>query len=505
MSPVNQCVDKLLDTVSKKYTIKSFVDLGDITLLPQTIYEIFDNCHQVAFDPNDRLVFYTSNPIADNLISHLYRATNLIDISNCFILLCGPYDLTGQVHRLVKTSSADPVCFDTMIWTQMSKTKIFANNYMLPDTVCPLPWMHLEIKHNGSIAPCCVFDGSVGNINTDTLQDVFENADMNSLRDKFSNGEKHIGCKKCWDSEDQGLTSNRTYHVGLLKKPLLTKFLTQPTIASLDIKPGNTCNFKCRICGPESSSLYADEQKRFLKINSSVSSDWIDLDQHVDQLVDLLPGLRNIDMYGGEPFLIKKFNLLLQHAVDQDHAGHIRLHYNTNGSIYPKNLIPYWKQFEHIDLQVSIDNIGTRFELERGGSWDEVENNIKKLLTLDLSNLSISIMPAISIMNVFYLDELIAWAKSLNLPIHPQFVKNPAEFSIQNLTKLAKEQLLEKYKNYNWPEMHNILASIVHCPDSDGIDFTNKIKWFDLVRRENFANTHAEIAKAMGYVYNKDL
>jgi radical SAM protein with 4Fe4S-binding SPASM domain len=503
--PANQCIDKLLDTVSNQYNIKSFVDLGDITVSPQAVYEIFDRCYQVAFDPDDRLIFYTSNPISDELISHLYRAANLIDISNFFILICSPYDLTDQVHRLVKTSSADKICFKTLVWAPLSKTKLLSNNYMLPDTVCPLPWMHLEIKHNGSIAPCCVFDGSVGNIKTDSLQDVFNNADMNSLRNNFLNGKKHNGCKKCWDSEKQGLTSNRSYHVGLLKKPLLTRFLTAPTITSLDIKPGNTCNFKCRICGPESSSLYAAEQKRFLKTNLVASSDWIDSDQHINQLIDLLPNLRNIDMYGGEPFLIKKFNLLLKHAVDQDHAGHIRLHYNTNGSIYPHLLIEYWKHFQHVDIQLSIDNIGSRFELERGGSWSVITQNIKQLLSLNLSNLSLSVMPAISIMNVFYLDELINWAKSLDLAINPIYVTAPKEFSIRNLTKLAKEQLFKKYKNYNWPEMHSILESIKNYPDSDGIDFVNKTQWFDSVRHENFSNTHPEIANVMGYVYNKDL
>jgi MoaA/NifB/PqqE/SkfB family radical SAM enzyme len=436
---------------------------------------------------------------------HLYHATKLIDISNFFILLCTPQNILTDVVNIANAHSDDLVPFQTLVVPTLRNTDILLDQYTLPNTICPLPWMHLEIDHKGFIRPCCVFRGNVGHINNETIQDVFNNQTMTSIREDFLKGKKPNGCKTCWDNESQGVISNRTYHTGLLKKDLLTQFLSNPEITSIDIKPGNTCNFKCRICSPTSSSLYANEQNRFLKIQPSLPENWIDNTQHINQLIDLLPTLKNIDMYGGEPFLIKKFNLLLKHAVDKNYAKHIRLHYNTNGSIYPLHLFEYWKHFQHIDLQFSIDNIGSRFELERGGLWSEVEQNIKNLLLLNFSNLSISIMPAISIMNVFYIGELINWANSLGLKVNPLYVHYPEEFSIKNLTKSAKELLIKKYQNHNWPEIQNILTSINNCPNSDGVGFVNKTRYFDSLREQDFSKSHPEIATAMGYVYNKDL
>ena len=204
-------------------------------------------------------------------------------------------------------------------------------------------------------------------------------------------------------------------------------------------------------------------------------------------------------MYGGEPFLLKSFSKVLQLAVDGGYAKNIRLHYNTNGSVYPTNLISYWKHFREIDIHFSIDNIGKKFELERGGSWQDVEANILKIKNLRLDNIKLSIMPAISIMNIFYLGDVLSWAQSHNLNVNPIYVTSPVGYDLSQLTGAAKQLLTKKYNNHTWPEMTNILESITKNPDSDGAEFIKLTKHYDTLRNENFAETHPEIAFAMGY------
>jgi len=191
--------------------------------------------------------------------------------------------------------------------------------------------------------------------------------------------------------------------------------------------------------------------------------------------------------------------------VDQGHAGNIRLHYNSNGSIYPEKFIKQWKSFKHVDIHFSIDNVGKRFELERGGSWAQVDSNIRKLLSLQLPNVKISIMPAISIMNVFYIDELLDWASELDLPVNPLYISAPIGFALQNLTTEAKTLIINKFKNCQWSEIKNILSYITTLPGSDGKEFIKLCNQFDHLRNENFADSHPEVANAMGYVYNKTL
>ena len=487
--------EQLKHHLSNLYTLKCFVDLAELTVSPTSVYKHFAHCRQEVFDDNDRLVFYTTEPVPDKLLQHLYQATDLIDISNYFVLICSPH----MINHPINTNQ-----FQTL-QISIKTTGALQHNYSVPDTLCPMPWRHIEISSNGKIRPCCVYTDSVDDVKNNSLIDAFNNNKFRTLRQELSSGQKSSGCSKCWDNERKGLTSNRQYHLNLLKKELLINDLDFPRIQSVDIKPGNTCNFKCRICGPVSSSLYAQEVKLF-KNNSIESFNWAESNSKtIDEIIDLLPTLTNMDMYGGEPFLIKPLLHVIKQAVEQDRAKHIRLHYNSNGSIYPDAHIEYWKKFKHVDIHFSIDNIGNRFELERGGSWQQIESNIKKLVNLNLSNVKINIMPTISIMNVFYLDEILQWANELGLPVNPNYLTNPAGFDLKSLTAEGKELIFNKFQHCSWPEMKHILSYIKSIPDSDGHEFLKLCRHFDTLRKQNFSESHFEIAKAMGYVYNNNI
>lgn len=487
--------DQLEQKLSKKYSIKCFVDLADLAIGPSQAYKILQRHYQQEFSPHDRLVFYTSHPVPDQLLHHLYQAAALIDVSNFFVLLCAPDDLTSKLDHI----AGDDVSFQS-IQVVLTDTEPIANTFMLPDTLCPMPWSHMAIDQSGNAKPCCVYAHPVGNVLEQSIDQMFHDQDYTQLRQKLLSGEKVSGCDHCWNLEQHGSTSNRTMHMRLLKQDLLTKQLDTPAITSLDIAPGNTCNFKCRICGPIASSLFAQELQSTIGIFPVKSINWAESDSKVmDEIHGLLPSLTNIDMYGGEPFLIKPLHRLVAQAVEHGHAEHIRLHYNSNGSVYPDHLVEHWRHFKHIDIQFSIDNVGTRFELERGGSWQEVTSNIQRLADLCLPNLKISIMPTINIMNILYIDELLAWANESGLPVNPNYLDSPEAFNIKNLTPLAKKLVFEKLQNHPWPEMEKILNIIRSSPDSDGKTFIEKTNYFDLIRNQKFINSHREIAIAMGH------
>jgi len=478
------------------YNIKFLIDIAQVTHSPNAVYEILQQHHQVTFDDKDRLVFYSAYPLPDELVVHLYQASELIDISNFFIVLCGPHILEEQVIKLAKTHARDLSAFQ-VINTKVGDSSALGNNFNLSSNVCPLPWMHLEVQNQGEISPCCVYQGSIGNVQDTKLDAAFFDTDMQTLRQQFLLDIKPRGCDHCWQREQRGLSSNRTHHVNLLKKSLLTKYMSSPQITSLDLKPGNTCNFKCRICNPKSSSLFAQEQATQDKV-SVQSYNWADMSPQVfDEITNMLPWLTNIDMYGGEPFLIKPLHNLISTAVELGVAGQIRLHYNSNGSIYPEKLVPLWDKFNHVDVHFSIDNIEDRFELERGGSWDQVVSNIRQLQKLNLPNLKLSIMPVISVMNVFYLDELLEWAHSLGLPVNPLYLDRPAGFNLTNLTKEAKVELNKKYSNHKWTEIQNLLSYINRLPDSTGQEFAVLTKHFDQLRGQDFQVTHPMVANLM--------
>lgn len=487
-------LEKLL---ASQYSLKCFINLSELSSSPTSAYKHFQHCYQEAFDNNDRLVLYTTDTISDKFLQHLYQASDLIDISNFFVLICSPFDISKEIVSAAEKYSISKSPYQTL-QIEFEETAKLQNNFYISDTLCPMPWIHLEVSSQGVIRPCCIYSDGIGHVNDSSLSDAFYNTKMNDLRKDIQSGKKPSSCKNCWDLEDKGLISNRSYHLNLLKKELLTSDFDNPTIKSLDLKPGNTCNFKCRICNSGSSSLFAQEENK-LKNISIQSFNWVSDSNTMDEIVNLLPSLTNIDLYGGEPFLLKQLTHLVSRAVENGYANNIRLHYNSNGSIYPDHLIEYWKSFKHVDIQFSIDNIGERFELERGGLWQHVDSNIRSLVELNLPNIKISIMPAISIMNIFYFNELLDWASNLNLKVNPLYVTTPEGFSLSNITDSAKKLIIEKFQNSPWPEMQNILNYVKTIPGTNGVEFVKLCKHFDSIRNQNFAKTHPEIAKAMGY------
>jgi radical SAM protein with 4Fe4S-binding SPASM domain len=496
--------DDLESQLKEKFNVKLIHDLGKLSATPNGLFKALDSVYQESYNADDRIVFYTSQHLSEQFLQNLYETINFIDISNWFILICGPAELKDLVASSCRQFSTDPIPVGFQEVALGPTHKVVDSN-MLPDTICSIPWTNLEIRSTGDITPCCMIKNlSLGNIKTTTLEQAFHSEVATQLRAEFLAGRKPAECSSCWKVEDKNLTSIRMHNIKRTKKDFLTKFLDDPEISTIDLKFNNTCNFKCRVCNGESSSLFALEEHKYQGIPLVLQDNWSESDSFINQMVELLPRIQNIDMFGGEPFLIKKFKKVLELAVDQGHSTHIRLHYNSNGSIWPEQLLPYWPDFKLVDIHFSIDAVEKQFELQRGGSWKDVEANILRIKELNLPNLSISIMPTISIMNVYYIDQVYNWAQQHGFPLFVSHVRGPG-VELNNLTKDAKELMFNKFKDHPWNEIQKVLEIIKTLPDSDGAKFNNRVRWFDQIRNENFSENHFEIAKAMGYVYNKNL
>ena len=468
-----------------QYNCLVFTDLATELTTPTALFKTVESVYKPSFDSNERLVFYTSHYPSDATLAHLHRCMELLNIGGFFCVLCCPHDIKHRVNQY-----RDPV---TTVQISMNTTEVLLDSFNVPDTFCPLPWMHLEVKHNGDIYPCCVYESPVASATNSTLADTLTGGAMSLLRQEFMQGHKPSGCGHCWRLEDQNLKSNRQWHVGYNSKKFYSEYFDDIKIRSLDIKPGNVCNFKCRICNPTSSSLFADEARDVIAIKTGR---WVEYNDYTwNELATLLPNIENLDFYGGEPFLIKQIPKLLEYAVEHGYAPKIRLHINSNGSIFPDALIPILLKFKEVDIALSIDNIGARFELERGGTWDDVAGNILKFNKLNCMYL----MPTVNIQNVYYIDELLSWADAHRIRVTLNFLDAPNWANIDNMTPQAKQLVFDKFKNSLDPNLKSIANRVHNSVGSNGAEFVKQMKRFDLIRNQNFAETHSAIALAMGY------
>ena len=82
---------------------------------------------------------------------------------------------------------------------------------------------------------------------------------------------------------------------------------------------------------------------------------------------------------------------------------------------------------------------------------------------------------------------------------------SPNHMSIQYMTPAAQELVLSKLKTTFWTthkyqqEIDNVIRFIKNGAGSDGAEFCRQMKQTDAYRKQNFMDTHPEIARAMGY------
>jgi len=400
----------------------------------------------------------------------------------------------------------------------------------LPSTICMLPWISIETSPMGTTRPCCLAHdeivdetGKKYDLNETNLETIYHSKYMQDLRQQFRRGEKPETCRRCWDEEAAGRDSKRIHSQVRLKELYQQVDWSNDDPNQLwfvDLKLGNICNLKCRICGSWSSSKWAEEELAYMPADFNkkehIAYTWLKsgawprkTETFWDNMKALLPNIKYFEFTGGEPWMIQEHFDLLEYAVSTGASKHIDIHYNTNATQDPIPHFGLWKEFGRVDIAFSIDNVGKRFEYERFGAEWERANTIVDVVHAHrqvLPNITTQLCFTINIQNVYYLDELLAWADTKGFgSIYFNMMHSPDHMSIQHMTPVAQELVLNKLKTTFWTtptyqtEINNLIKFIENGAGSDGTEFMFKMQRTDAHRKQCFTDTHPEIARAMGY------
>lgn len=394
---------------------------------------------------------------------------------------------------------------------------------------CVLPWVSLEASPIGTVRPCCLADdelvdnqGNKYNLNTADFSDIQSCDQMIALRQQFLNGERPTTCRKCWNEEDAGRTSKRMHTLNRLKHILADSVdwtVDAKPLMFLDLKLGNICNLKCRICGSWSSSQFAVEELTYSdkRIPKNENYHYIMMQQgrwprenqkFWDQIDSCLSDIRYIEFTGGEPFMIQEHFDMLQGIVDRGIAGQVEIHYNTNGTQYPEHAIDIWRHFKTVEIAFSIDDVGSRFEYQRtNADWTEVIQNIRKFKELKQqhANIQLQVCCTVNIFNVRYLHEVAIWISVQHFDfVYWNMMHDAWYFSISRLPYAAKLEIAAYLRNVKIPDMYRkefdrIIDFMMQGEHSDGIAMRQHIRQLDLRRSQNLAEVAPELAKIIKY------
>ena len=397
------------------------------------------------------------------------------------------------------------------------------------DKFCVLPWVSLETSPVGTVRPCCLAEeeivddhGVKFDLNTASFFGIQNSAYMQDLRQQFLDQQQPKTCRKCWREESAGRASKRMHTLDRLKHMLSN---TQDWTAQakplmfLDLKLGNICNLKCRICGSWSSSTFAAEELANLGPDEDRKSNhhytmlragawprenpvfWTEIEKIVDQI-------QYIEFTGGEPFMIQEHFDLLQRLVDKGLAGGIEIHYNTNGTQWPEQVENIWRHFKTVEIAFSIDDVGDRFEYQRTNAvWSGVLDNIQKfkLMRQRHDNIRLQVCSTVNVFNVYYLEDLANWIDTQEFDfVYWNMMHEAYYFSINTLPESAKKQITQRLKSaqvnsWHQKEFERIINFMNSGVSLDGQILRMKITDLDRKRQQDLFQIEPEFAKLVEY------
>jgi hypothetical protein len=147
---------------------------------------------------------------------------------------------------------------------------------------------------------------------------------------------------------------------------------------------------------------------------------------------------------------------------------------------------------------LSLDNVGARFELERGGNWSEIQSNVQKFSQLQSSKVKVKLAVTINLQNVLYLDDIIHFAQASNLSILWWYLEKPQHLCIEQATPRLQQMIAHLYQNHADLELRAMAQRVTQAPGSDGQQFLQHMSQLDHRRQQRFDVTHKEVYEAMG-------
>jgi hypothetical protein len=288
-------------------------------------------------------------------------------------------------------------------------------------------------------------------------------------------------CYRCRHEESVGalskrITSNRN-HEDLAERWEQTKedgsLPLQPV--AINLPTANLCNSLCRSCQPKFSSAIAAAVK-----NKSVDRRWkkyvpkedlraapstseylkkMDfLSSSLPDILDTIPHLRQLWLYGGEPTISPYFKPL----VEKVYSSGNRIQFGFTTNLTSTSWLRYFENPSRpAVICFSFDGVGPVYEYARyPGKWKNIDRNIRVLL----QQKHLTVMPCITIgaLNVGNFPKIIAYLNEVfteaqrPLEFRMNLIQSPKQLRIEALPKALREKFRRELEAENFSRFQAI-------------------------------------------------
>jgi len=215
-------------------------------------------------------------------------------------------------------------------------------------------------------------------------------------------------CRRCLAEERAGFKSKRQRAENLWKGTKAEDVHADVSdLIQMEVVLGNLCNLKCMMCHPRDSSAWNQDAETAGYEKSALEK----LDPNA--LIPYCKSLRRVDLLGGETFLIKELEGVLEILVRYGQPEKMLLTFTTNATVFPSLKIrKLIEKFGRVELSCSVDAVGRRNEYIRFPSkWIRMERNLSRFLEWKDQNqqMGFQIESVVSAYSFPGLPELLAW------------------------------------------------------------------------------------------------
>lgn len=355
-----------------------------------------------------------------------------------------------------------------------------------------------QMNSVGKLIPCCKYlNDNIPHINKfNNLFDYFNSTELKNLKSSLDNDIFPKACARCKESEKIQARSRRQY--------LLSQTDIENNEYFLDLNFGNTCNLKCRMCGPEHSSLWHKEIKKIDKDKNVQNlfrkdySPYTISNNDINKIVDFMEktnGTFTIELKGGEPLIMdsteKFFDLLYKKNLIKNIKN---LDICTNGT----RKKPDWfekiiNDIMSVTITASIDGKDEIFEIIRGNKFISYKEVLENFATFDNENINKNINIVVQNYNIHHVPELYKDLKKITSQINLIILLGPAHLKANVMPRKSRLKILDYYKsNYvknilgHDKNYHSILKILQEpCSKKKLNDFYTFNNTLDKLRNQN--------------------
>lgn len=362
----------------------------------------------------------------------------------------------------------------------------------ISSTFCVFPFIHFLAGPTEHWRICCVAQESIvnGNQKPYLLQNhnpkkLWNSEGIKKVRRDMWEGKKISQCRHCYYQESVNRKSYRQrsneewlkhFKVRkIISKSVKNDFHVKEAPLYIDLRPGNLCNLRCRMCNPGNSSKIETEWRE-LKDNESFKeaigikstmfknkwkkseeTPWEKKEEFWNNMEDWMGKLSKLYLTGGEPTLIRNNWKLIDRLIETKRSHSVELIFNINCTRIPENLLNTFNHFKNVCLNLSLDGFGQVNDYIRDPShWSEIEGNVKKLLEAAKGKtVDFRVTPVVQVYNVLSLSKLFHWVDGLEKEFSKRIAiellildNDPPCLDIRVLPETVREVSLKRMEDY---------------------------------------------------------